>query len=993
MFYAALFFAAGVVFAQWSSVPSGEWLLLIGVLLVAALIGIARGFKSALLLALLACVALGAMDAQLANRAQPSAPDISAYTAESMEITAHVTATALPRTSQEDKSLQTIEAETETISDGSDARPFVVGARLTLHENGRPLPVLRYGDRIRFVAKLREPRNYGNPGAMDYRGYLAGKGIYAIASVPTTSIELLPGKSGSRFGFLRARMRDSFLDHMLSLTQEPCARSTCMSREDVGVLAAMIIGEQSLLERSTKIDFQKTGAFHILVVSGMNVGIVAFVLFWLGRRLHLHEYATTAATIVLSLLYAYLTDMGAPILRAALMLSLYLAARLIYRDRYSLNSIGTAALILLVAHPASLFDASFQLTFLSVVALGGIVQPLLERTIAPYVTATRHIDNAGYDAALEPTLAQFRLDLRMIAQRIGLFVPRAMRAYVARTLTVAIRGGLAFASLVIVTATLQVALALPMVWYFHRLALTGVPVNIVIVPLTSALMPVGILAALAAYLFTPLAKLLAIASAVLLHAIMATVTTLAALPRADVRLPMPTVAIAVLCGLTFGLALFAFKRSRRWALAGCVALVLNAAWLTMPRAPEIRADAAELTAIDVGSPYLWARGFSHLDAVVLTHPHSDHMDGLRAIIRNFRPRELWLAEDLATPQVLAAAATDAGTNVRRIHSAEDVELDGLRFTAHLTHTPKTVNDDSLVLRLEYNGTSALLLGDAERALETEVAHDEHPVDILKVAHHGSATSTTPELLTATHPKFAVISVGAHNNYGHPRREVLDRLNAAHAQTYRTDEDGATTFVMNGKTVAVETFLTSAGPRPQPAGSRDSPRPRPRARGPPCRPRAVGSRRSRRRSAHRSPPTPATPGSPSPQTLPSSRRQFRVPDRPVVDWASWPCAPPCGVPAEMQKLYGRFLQPEQQRSPEHTRLHLHGQALVVVAVPDPDRALLFELAGIRGDPGSDRFVRPGGQLQLLPAFDCDFGLRGLAAVIQRKRVIRIRRERQ
>ena len=102
-------------------------------------------------------------------------------------------------------------------------------------------------------------------------------------------------------------------------------------------------------------------------------------------------------------------------------------------------------------------------------------------------------------------------------------------------------------------------------------------------------------------------------------------------------------------------------------------------------------------------------------------------------------------------------------------------------------------------------------------------HLSGPVDILKVAHHGSATSTTPELLSATHPKFAVISVGAHNNYGHPRREVLERLNAAHAQTFRTDEDGATTFVMNGNTVAVETFLTSAGPHPQPAGSRDSPR--------------------------------------------------------------------------------------------------------------------------------------------------------------------------
>jgi len=184
---------------------------------------------------------------------------------------------------------------------------------------------------------------------------------------------------------------------------------------------------------------------------------------------------------------------------------------------------------------------------------------------------------------------------------------------------------------------------------------------------------------------------------------------------------------------------------------------------------------------------------------------------------------LWVANDLAIPQVLATTAAEAGTTVRRIHGGESIDLDSVRFTAHLTHTPQKVNDDSLVLRLDYNGTSALLLGDAERALESEVAHEERPVDILKVAHHGSATSTTPELLAVTHPKFAVISVGAHNNYGHPRLDVLERLHSAHAQTFCTDEDGATTFVMNGKTVAVETFLTPAAPRPQPVGSRDSPR--------------------------------------------------------------------------------------------------------------------------------------------------------------------------
>src|SRR5207302_2564607 len=160
-----------------------------------------------------------------------------------------------------------------------------------------------------------------------------------------------------------------------------------MNEEEVGVLAAMIIGEQSLLQRDTRTDFQRTGTYHILVVSGMNVGILAFVIFWLAKRFRASEAVTTAVTIILSLLYAYMTDLGSPIVRAALMLSLYLTARLLYREKFSLNSIGTAALLMLLASPRTLFEASFQLTFLSVVILGGIVQPLLERTSAPYQQA------------------------------------------------------------------------------------------------------------------------------------------------------------------------------------------------------------------------------------------------------------------------------------------------------------------------------------------------------------------------------------------------------------------------------------------------------------------------------------------------------------------------------------------------------------------------------------------------------------------------------
>src|SRR5690349_10910965 len=155
MFYAALLFAGGVVLAQRQSVSSPDWLLLIGVLLLSAIIGVAHQLRSSILIATLAFLPLGGLCAQWADKAQAVPPDISAYTLETMEITAHVSATALPRAGADGVLLQSVEVETETISEGSEPHSLTVGTRLTLHENGKPLPQLHYGDRIRFVAKLR----------------------------------------------------------------------------------------------------------------------------------------------------------------------------------------------------------------------------------------------------------------------------------------------------------------------------------------------------------------------------------------------------------------------------------------------------------------------------------------------------------------------------------------------------------------------------------------------------------------------------------------------------------------------------------------------------------------------------------------------------------------------------------------------------------------------------------------------------------------------
>lgn len=554
--------------------------------------------------------------------------------------------------------------------------------------------------------------------------------------------------------------------------------------------SSLLLAQRDGLDRGVRERFARAGLSHLLAISGLHVGLVAGLLLLIPGMLRLPPGPGSA--LAAGGTVAYVLFLGAPAsaARAALQVVLLLLARALQRPARSEALVAAAALTLLALDPAALADAGFQLSFAGVAGLLWLRRPILRR--------------------LEP-LARWR--------------PRGIAA--GAWLADGIASGVA--------ATLATA---PIVaWHFGRVAPIGVLANLPAIPLVGALVPALALSLAMDVLWPPAGAFIAAGGGVLLAALERVAAAAAAVPGGSVPVAPHSAAVWTAAALAGWVTTRRLGRVRPAVRAAAATAVAITALALAPLRPS--GDHVELHVIDVGQgdaiairspagrwllvdagvggagfdagerrvvPYLSLRGARRLEALVLTHPHADHFGGAGAVVRSLRPG--WIGDPgvpAASPGYLDLLQSAGRARVPWVAVGDglEVELDGV--TVEFLHpfgpgpAPDDPNDISIVIRLEYGEFSALLTGDAPGAVEAALVRRRGAMleaEVIKAGHHGSATSTTRELLQATGARVALISAGRGNRYGHPHAAVLERLEAAGADVLRTDRHG--TIVVRGR---------------------------------------------------------------------------------------------------------------------------------------------------------------------------------------------------
>ena len=616
----------------------------------------------------------------------------------------------------------------------------------TYWPDGEDAPLPQDGQRVSFSGRIYHPMAQSNPHGFDFRLFLLQKGV-TLGVTGANNLTVTPGSPGV-LTHLRGSLRER-LDVLLG-AHGPLA-------------AALLLGDKSGLPDEVAESFRTAGAAHVLAVSGLHVMILFSCIVLALRRFSPSQAAVLAVSAALLLLYGLLAGMQASILRAGLLMLYVQSGRIVRRRADPLTALALAFAVILAFRPLELFAAGFQMSFgavLGLILLGDRAGQMTRRIRRP---ALRHVAEAYTGALCGATGA-----------------------------------------------------ALPVAWYYHRLSPVGLLISPVLVAAVTLLLPLLLFCLALSFVWMPLAWLPARAAGLLCGALTRAVQWSASLPFAAFRVPrLPWYAqAAIVLALILCTRYVRLSVKKRVLTAGAV-LAVSVGVLLLTRNTAVRylqfsegnADAAviedggETIVIDAAeyggdlADYLLSEGRG-IDHLILTHLHADHALGLQDLLRRGVPiGALYLSgEATVTPvsdacmQVIGQAQS-AGIDIRTLSAGDSlatdrVHIDVLWPEAGGANPLADANDFALALRIDLDGVTMLHMSDISGAYELRAAA---PAQVLRVAHHGSASGTGARFLDAVAPDIALISARRAS------AAVLQRLADAGVTVYDTDSGGALTL--------------------------------------------------------------------------------------------------------------------------------------------------------------------------------------------------------
>jgi len=672
-----------------------------------------------------------------------------------------------------------------------------------------PERVFLQGDRVSFSGVLRRPSGSLNPGGFDYAAYLERQGIDVIATVTgSEAVQFLEsGRAHAWWAIWNQfdRWRGSIRFAALHTLPQPA----------LGLYVGIIIGDRGYLDPDLRDQFMVTGTVHLLSISGSHLGLVALLIFAAVRwtmillpanwLLALSRRTTPTRIAALCTLfpvagYACLAGAELATMRSLLMVMVGLSAIWLSQERRLFHAISAAALAILLHDPQALFDISFQLSFLSVIAIAGWF---------------------SWPADTEAEELVDRLTLLRTCARWG-------------------RDSVVMSGVVTVVTVPLVA------YYFNQLPWLGLFTNVVAVPVMGMLLvPIGLASGIWQIVVGGTVLPLASLNQWLLEHFVAAVRLVSMLPGGEWHVAAPSALTMLLFYCCLGLLWQRVGSGLvRWT-AGAVILLVLLWWAWSPRM-FLDGDRFRVTFLDVGqgdsavvelpdgqvvlidggatyerfdmgrgvvAPFLWNRGIRSIDQVIGTHPQLDHVGGLAWVVRHFIVKRYWgsgeIREDLFYRRLQQSLASQ-GLQERVARDGQEIVSSGpcrlvvlnppadeqSNMPRHDSHVDgHALNNRSVVTRLTCGNHTMLFAADVERdGLSRMIGStSQGPIEVLKVPHHGAVSSLNRDWLASLHPQYAVFSAGRHNPYRHPSATVLDAYESEGSTVLRTDRDGGVWF--------------------------------------------------------------------------------------------------------------------------------------------------------------------------------------------------------